>query len=953
MKIIKNRILYIVSIWGAMGMGNIQAQMLEHSARSNLANAGVYYGKLSNGFSYYIKPVKGYHGKTAMELVVRAGATFQAEDQLDMAHFLEHMPLVHTGHFVNILKNTTLLSDLKMQIKDIRGRTGGDRTVFSFDHMADNTKALDTGLLFFKDIASGKIVFDKKDVDGERGAFFQEYVAIRNANHDNTIKAISKLSNAIKGYIPPQKYHQYIQQFKIRPLQRFYKQWYHPDRMAVLLTGDIKEVRVMVQKIKNTFGAIPQHGKAPEYVDFKEEYLQREHQWVCFKDVFNTTQKQWSMQFFLRKLPHRYKGAPEIVYEWLDELLLTVMKKRINEALTGYQQPYQVVAGSASFLPAIKITVNTSAAYKKQAVQKAFGVVNGLRENGVTNKEWESTKKMLLERWNTEDTLHTQYWMRKMEDDFVRHRRAWGDTLTLAKKYVSELTSQTFNSFIKHSLPKGPQDIVVIVPVHDQGGRVNDQMIRNWVQTADTLRPAAKQNRTVKPLLANEDKAKLREQKYKDMGVDALGAHTYVLHNGVRLIVKSFLPAAGRYQHKVMLHGFTPFGAMNLPKEDFYNAVLAPEMIRYSGAGGWNKFELEKKLDTTALAYNMRCYIEAYESGIKAEIEEKNLETALQLIYLYTAKPRWDTVAFEAWKKQEYKGFVNSYGSVRMQNDFLNGVQQQLGAFPPLRNSSLRWEVVKGLEMQKAFDAYKVVLQNPEHFTFIVTGNYDLKKALPLLIKYLGNIPVADNNSLSLLANSRKPQSPKTPYKKRFISKMPVENVYVHQTYLRPHHQGFNRKDQLAYQLLTYILNTKIQDLRYQKKRGVYLSGARYVRNIPEGYQFINLIVKCERKDMALVENDLFEMVNTLKKNGVSKEMFTEAMQSYMIPLYSSASLNRNLRVQRQLYEHYRYQLPWYNQSEINQSILNLNRDSIPAMAKKYLRTNFLMDFTAQSDTAF
>jgi zinc protease len=49
------------------------------------------YGKLDNGFTYYIRENEKPKDKAYIKLVIKAGSVMEEENQLGLAHLLEHM----------------------------------------------------------------------------------------------------------------------------------------------------------------------------------------------------------------------------------------------------------------------------------------------------------------------------------------------------------------------------------------------------------------------------------------------------------------------------------------------------------------------------------------------------------------------------------------------------------------------------------------------------------------------------------------------------------------------------------------------------------------------------------------------------------------------------------------------------------------------------------------------
>src|SRR5690606_14879659 len=101
-----------------------------------------------------------------------------------------------------------------------------------------------------------------------------------------------------------------------------------------------------------------------------------------------------------------------------------------------------------------------------------------------------------------------------------------------------------------------------------------------------------------------------------------------------------------------------------------------------------------------------------------------------------------------------------------------------------MRMSTKRYESVKAVDYKKAYQIYKNLMQDPENFTFVITGNYSLKTVLPLLRKYLGNLP--QQNSFIEKSKEHLPVfQPKTPFKTVYHPDLPIQNVHIYQSYLR------------------------------------------------------------------------------------------------------------------------------------------------------------------------
>ena len=83
-------------------------------------------GKLENGLTYYIRENKKPESRAELRLVVKAGSILEAEDQLGLAHFMEHMAFNGTKNFAK--------NDLVSYLQSIGVKFGADLNAYtSFD----------------------------------------------------------------------------------------------------------------------------------------------------------------------------------------------------------------------------------------------------------------------------------------------------------------------------------------------------------------------------------------------------------------------------------------------------------------------------------------------------------------------------------------------------------------------------------------------------------------------------------------------------------------------------------------------------------------------------------------------------------------------------------------------------------------------------------------------------
>ena len=210
-------------------------------------------GKLSNGLTYYIRKNTQPAKKVELRLAVNAGAVLEDEDQRGLAHFMEHMNFNGSKHFP---KNELVDYLQKVGVKfgaDLNAYTGFDETVYILPISTEDPNVVEKGFTVIEDWA-GNNLLDKTEIEKERGVVLEESRLSKGSQQRMLKQYFPKLFNGSK-YAErlPIGRDSIIQYFKPEVLQRFYKQWYRPDLMAVIVVGDI-DPAVAEQKIKAHFG---------------------------------------------------------------------------------------------------------------------------------------------------------------------------------------------------------------------------------------------------------------------------------------------------------------------------------------------------------------------------------------------------------------------------------------------------------------------------------------------------------------------------------------------------------------------------------------------------------------------------------------------------------------------------------------------------------------------------
>ncbi|RZJ54839.1 MAG: insulinase family protein, partial [Flavobacterium sp.] len=171
-----------------------------------------------------------------------------------LAHFMEHMCFNGTKRFP---KNELVdyLQSIGVKFgQHLNAYTSFDETVYFLPIPSDDPAKLEKGFQIIEDWAFNAVL-TPAEIDKERGVVLEEYRLGLGAD-DRMMKRFMPKMMYKSHYADrmPIGQKEILENFKHEKLVKFYKDWYRPNLMAVIVVGDI-DVAAMEKKIQDHFGS--------------------------------------------------------------------------------------------------------------------------------------------------------------------------------------------------------------------------------------------------------------------------------------------------------------------------------------------------------------------------------------------------------------------------------------------------------------------------------------------------------------------------------------------------------------------------------------------------------------------------------------------------------------------------------------------------------------------------
>ena len=814
-------------------------------------------GKLANGFTYYIRRNTEPKNRAQLYLAVKVGSILENDDQRGLAHFMEHMSFNGTKNFPkNELVNYLQKSGVRFGA-DLNAYTSFDETVYQLPIPTDDPELFKNGLQIMRDWAQDASL-DPTEIEKERGVVLEEKRLGKGAGERMQNKYLPMLlNNSRYSNRLPIGTEEVLKNFKPETLRQFYKDWYRPDLQALIVVGDIN-VKEVEQMIKEKFSNLKTSSKSRPRTEYTIPLLNK-NQFIAVTDKeFPYT----VVQILIKHPETKLKTTTDLRNANIRSLYNQMMGARFSELMKQANPPF-LQAGSSigGFLAGLDVA--SAVVYAKpgeleNGLKAVLAEIERVKLFGFTQTELDRAKQSYLtsmeasfkERDKTSSESYVQEYVRLFLDGEASPGINY--EYNFAKQVMPGITLAEVNGMAKKYLVDKNRDVLIMAPEKEAATLPSETTINKWLTDAKNEKLTAYVDQVSdKPLLAVKPVPGkvVAEKKVTEIDVTEL-----TLSNGVKVILK---PTDFK-NDEINFSGFSPGGTSLYPDSDFQSASYASTIVTRGGVGEFNSIQLPKLLSGKRASVNP--YIGERTEGINGFAAPKDLETALQLTYLYFTAPRKDQEMFQALIAQQ-KGVLANRSS-DPNSVFADTVSAVLGNYN-IRRTGPTLQKLEQINLDRAFEIYKDRFSDASDFTFTFVGSFKVEEIKPLLEQYLGALPSKNRTEaakdLGIVPPSGKIS--KTVYKgqePKATVRLVFSGDYI-----------YNDETNNQLDALGEVLQIKLIERLREEESGVYSPGARmsYMKSPRNRYSFTVSFGSSPENVDKLVAATLDE-INKVKTNG-------------------------------------------------------------------------------------
>lgn len=713
-------------------------------------------GTLGNGLEFYIRGNTEPRNRAQLWLALHAGSVLEDDDQRGMARFVAHMAFRGTSRF-----SPREISDFLQAIgsRPAPGQhvhTGHDMTVFHLEIPTGNSATIDTGIEMLSEWAYA-IAFTPDQTAQERTLMLDRWGSDDDATSIRDRQLPVLLGDSRYSERLPSGRREVIESASPELLRVFYDRWYRPDLMAVVAVGDF-DPEVIEAAVRRHFAPPPEgtarHARARHAVlGPRPTFAVPDHSEPRVSVVTDPDANETRIALYRKLRADTSADLAAYRHRLTQKLVSGMLNTRLSERQEADVSLVSAAAGRSRLVGETDTVIVIALVVQDEiehGLQALLDELRGVRDRGFTTAEMEREKAALM---RTIDAAHEQRDRRpsqQLADQYLRHFLA-GQPVPgsererdLHRLLLPEIPLVEINHLARLSLPSGDTDNTVLlvsgpetILAASPGGDAATEAVlaarlREQLATG-TVPPAADDSGggdSHTGLLTSVPSPGLISAEKR---LEAIDARQWTLSNGVTVIAKQTAPDGD----EVLFHASSPGGTSLVEDADFVPALTAAALIANSGAGAHDGAALEQLL--AGKNVTVTPYIAELFEGFTGRSTAQELDTLVQLVYLYATQPRVDSRFYAAYAAHLARQAEQRAGQpAATLSDTLRIVLSR----NHFRARPVTPELVEELDLERAVAVYADRFADFGDFTFLFVGAFDWQRLRMLTETYLANLPV-------------------------------------------------------------------------------------------------------------------------------------------------------------------------------------------------------------------
>ena len=828
--------------------------------------------QLDNGLTYYIRHNTEPANRATLMLVVNTGSVQEDEDQLGLAHFLEHMMFNGTERFPK-QELVAYFESVGMTFgPDVNAYTSFNETVYFLEFPTDDEEIISKTFQVAEDWAS-RATIAADEVELERGVVIEEE---RLRDQD----AGGRLNKQIFQFLlggsryeerDPIGDMEIVRNAPAETLRRFYEEWYRPELMSVIVVGDL-DVDETEARIVEHFGGLsnPEGARArgeytlPEFDDTKyliitDPEFPRTLSWIIYRQAADDLSTVGVYRDLL---------LGRLFYRMLNFRLGDIAREADSPFLGAAVNEGQLIRGVNYQI----VDVQARQGEVASGLDAALTEVERVRRHGFTAAELERAKSDLLNDYlrlyNDRDNLNSFSLAREYSRNYLENEGVPGIEFEyrLVERLLPGISPQDVNQKAEQYVGGGNRSVMIIgpepeadtLPTQEELAAVIDGLQAKQVDAYEDIEAVSELLSVIPEPVEIVSRATDETYDITDL----------TLENGVRVLLKP----TNFKEEEVLFSATSPGGSSLVSDEDYPEADFIDSIVSQSAVGDVSYAALQRLLADQSVGVSP--YIGELDEGFHGHSGKEHIETLFQLVYLYGTAANADEDAFATLKDQYTESLRNRELDPR---SALTDAFIEARHGDTVRRNVPTLEIIDSLDLERAFEIYAERFADFSDFTFVFVGNFDLEQMVDWSQRYLGNLPSTGRDETWIDVAP----DPPTGVVVSPVYRGQEEQSITSMLFTGPAEDSLDTR--LKLRMLATILDALMREDLREERGGVYAYGAS-ANTVPhpDGLFEVSVYFGSDPGRVEELVGALFALITGLHNDGPREDLLDAAKAQYV-----------------------------------------------------------------------
>jgi zinc protease len=854
----KRSILIVVTL--VLACSTTWSQQISDNAKVPF-NPNILTGTLPSGIPYYILKNTMPANRIDLVMTVNAGAVLEDDDQNGLAHFCEHMAFNGTANFpklelVNFLESTGIRFGA-----DLNAYTNQDETVYMLTLPKVDQETIINGVRVLSDWAS-KVNYEEDDIDEERGVVMEEWRLRRGAEQ--------RMNDAHAPYL----YHgskyavrnvlgdtNVLRNAPYDAFRRFYRTWYQPGNMALIVVGDIDPVTMRDLLVKH----FEMGGGAGAAVSNRPQITLPSHKETLINVATDKELTTASVELYVKR-----RADTALTYgDYRKNIIRSLAQQMLLSRLTELASKADPVL-TRTWLGEFRLVRETSAFYATTTatdknVLKAFNAlmteIERASRHGFRETELQRAKDQIMSQmeslYNDREKSESQGFAFELVRHVLTRELVPGvkHEVEIYRHYVPQITVEECQAALNAMLTDENRVITFSVPEGNGYTKPTVKQVEGLLAAIKSKDIAAYVDEVpTEPLMAQTPTPGTISMREKITEIDA---EKLTLSNGATVFLKRT-----NFKNDEILMSVRSWGGQSLgPEADAATMDVAASLVDASGIAQFTNADLTKMLQGKNLSISP--FISTYFHGFRGSSTPKDLQTWFELLHLYFTKPRLDADGYSSYVTQLKARLENQDQSPEAALfDSLTVVMSQHHP----RSIPMSMERLPLIDTAKALAFFKQCFSSPSSFVFTFSGNFDEAEMDEFLKTYVASIPATPTKHEWRDVGIRNVAGTL----EKLVEKGSDDKSWVVIVTHGP--AAYTPKDRYDISAMGEVLSIRLREKLREEKSGVYFVGVQpSIENTPIQEYAVAIFFTCSPDRVDELTDDVYAEVDALKAKPIDE----------------------------------------------------------------------------------